>query len=944
MTTITINDINYISYDGISVFITGITDSATIIDVDISEPIIAPITLKKYDVVKINDNAFQNCVNLKTVKLSDKMNTIGINAFINCTSLETINLPNSITNIYSGAFQNCTSLTTIILPNKLIALEDNLFKNCSNLYSIIIPDTILSLGLNVFQNCIAITTIVLPKSITTYNNIFDGCTNLEEVIFTGDISILIQSYTNTNKIFTAYIYEEYNTPTNISYLSNYFEYINFMIERHGVIYGLTNIDMTAKILSADRTATEYFLINKINNYTVNNITNYAFAGCVLVREITIPNTIIYIHKYAFLNCVLLKRIYIPESVIVLQEYIFNGCETLTDVIFTRSSLPTMIDNNGIKTDKITNVYIKRDVIPQIILENYFENIIISNPTVEKENVIYEIDILKNFASIIGTVTNELDSYELYGEIEYGGNNYIVKIIGIQAFAGCRITSIIIPDTIIELKQSAFGECALLENIIVPDSVVSIGGSLFYGCTNLINMILSDNISYIYNNTFRECINLRIIHLPKALKAIYEYAFNNCSSLVDLILPDSIELIGERAFSNCTSLINIKLPNNLKYIIADSVFANCTSLKYIELSPVAIGTYIFQQCNNLETVKFTNNYTTGYGFRVPYLFSETYKLHDLYINYPCLDNLGEKYIINQVQPFSTQCIIHISLFSPPSNSLVNYNEYYKIVYEYYKLDNFLIGTRNQQPYNYKLVENLSISKYDMDEKQFIYIPNECTIYDTNHKIDYIFNNTFDNIKIVVFPSTKFIIEENASTNADTFIFTGALPELNNTIKYKNAYITSQYNTRSNIAILKKYFTNVYVRFPMGVARHTRISCFVNNGYRNVYIEKLKTGDIVRSLNGNIRVLKVIRVTITQNMYVSNNLRVSPFAGILTDTRTDNDICYGKIDNRYIVSANTLFSPSPTNWPEIIYNIVFDTTNEFNCYYANNVQIVTPVIVM
>ena len=130
--------------------------------------------------------------------------------------------------------------------------------------------------------------------------------------------------------------------------------------------------------------------------------------------------------------------------------------------------------------------------------------------------------------------------------------------------------------------------------------------------------------------------------------------------------------------------------------------------------------------------------------------------------------------------------------------------------------------------------------------------------------------------------------------------------------------------------------------MGVARYTRISCVANNGYRDVSVEKLKPGDMVRSLNENMRVLKVIRVSITQNMYVSNNLRVSPFTGILVDTRTDNDTCYGKIGNKYIVSADTLFSPFPTSWPEIIYNIVFDTTNEFNCYYANNVPIVTPVI--
>ena len=127
-------------------------------------------TNSKYDVI-INNNAFMNCTQLKTVVLGsywynpmkDKV-TIGQNAFYGDVKLRHLQGQDNIKTIGSYAFKDCSGLNVLTLLN------------CD------------SIGNQAFENCTNITKIIVKGSTTFGSNIFSGCTNIEEIIFLGDCS------------------------------------------------------------------------------------------------------------------------------------------------------------------------------------------------------------------------------------------------------------------------------------------------------------------------------------------------------------------------------------------------------------------------------------------------------------------------------------------------------------------------------------------------------------------------------------------------------------------------------------------------------------------------------------------------------------------------------------------------------------------------------------
>lgn len=65
-----------------------------------------PAEIDGKSVVKINDNAFKDNENLKSVTISEGVEDIGTSAFENCTSLATISLPATVTHIGKNAIYN----------------------------------------------------------------------------------------------------------------------------------------------------------------------------------------------------------------------------------------------------------------------------------------------------------------------------------------------------------------------------------------------------------------------------------------------------------------------------------------------------------------------------------------------------------------------------------------------------------------------------------------------------------------------------------------------------------------------------------------------------------------------------------------------------------------------------------------------------------------------
>lgn len=84
----------------------------------------------------IDNNAFENCELLESVKFSNNLKIIGFRAFNNCNSLKNLELPNSVEKIKEDAFSKCYNLESIKLGKNIKELETGIFYECTSLKDI----------------------------------------------------------------------------------------------------------------------------------------------------------------------------------------------------------------------------------------------------------------------------------------------------------------------------------------------------------------------------------------------------------------------------------------------------------------------------------------------------------------------------------------------------------------------------------------------------------------------------------------------------------------------------------------------------------------------------------------------------------------------------------------------------------------------------------------
>ena len=70
-------------------------------------------------VMSIGDGAFRYCYNIKSLKISEKVNSKSSNLFLDCSSLKgTIKIPYQVNIIGDKSFYNCSSISGLIMNNK----------------------------------------------------------------------------------------------------------------------------------------------------------------------------------------------------------------------------------------------------------------------------------------------------------------------------------------------------------------------------------------------------------------------------------------------------------------------------------------------------------------------------------------------------------------------------------------------------------------------------------------------------------------------------------------------------------------------------------------------------------------------------------------------------------------------------------------------------------
>lgn len=159
------------------------------------------------------------------------------------------------------------------------------------------------------------------------------------------------------------------------------------------------------------------------------------------------------------------------------------------------------------------------------------------------------------------VTQKWDSYS--GEIvipsivSYDGASYKVTGIGVEAFRGCSgLTSVEIPNSIMDIGEFAFSYCESLTSIEIPNSITTLKSGVFAYCRNLEDIKIPNSVTSLgvigdlIEGPFEGCVGLVNVNIPDNVAIIGDCAFNFCTNLVSVTIPCGVTSIGGAAFNHC----------------------------------------------------------------------------------------------------------------------------------------------------------------------------------------------------------------------------------------------------------------------------------------------------------------------------------------------------------------------------------------------------------
>ncbi len=136
----------------------------------------------------IAEGAFQGCIAVKKIHISEGIEVIENRAFSGCRALEDVTLPNTLRRIGSkyasigdGAFES-TGLRIITIPQNVEFLGPSSFNWCSALRKVALSNQIATIHERTFSYCKSLSEVKFPINLVTIEKkAFENCSSLREV-------------------------------------------------------------------------------------------------------------------------------------------------------------------------------------------------------------------------------------------------------------------------------------------------------------------------------------------------------------------------------------------------------------------------------------------------------------------------------------------------------------------------------------------------------------------------------------------------------------------------------------------------------------------------------------------------------------------------------------------------------------------------------------------
>ncbi len=447
--------------------------------------------------------------------------SLASSAFQGCENLEqVVFIGNNLKTVGSLAFANCDKLQSIEFPEGVTTIYANAIWKCENLKSISLPSTLAYVGMNYgdhgnyihfITSCPIFESITVAEGNTTYK-VENGCLidKTTNALITGTIDAVIPNYITEIK--------------------------------RGAFYG-SGIESVCIPAS------------------VTNIGVSAFDGCLKLKEVTFENgklKSLGASLYSiFGNCISLEKIELPENLIGIYGYAFKNCTSLKEVVFG-NNLQIIAANAFNNCDAIEICEIPASVTE--IYGNSFTGTAVSALTIAEGNTTY----IKDQNCIIEIETNTVIA---------GGDNAVIPSyvthIGVNAFVGRNLESVIIPNSVQSIGRNAFRECTSLKSVSfeMGSQLETIGEYAFENCKSITSILLPEKLKEISSSAFYNCRALSsvtfgfsdgtLVYGASSLESIGTYAFA-WTALKSFEIPSTVTSIGQNAFAHCEHLTSLKV--------------------------------------------------------------------------------------------------------------------------------------------------------------------------------------------------------------------------------------------------------------------------------------------------------------------------------------------------------------------------------------------------
>ena len=630
----------------------------------------------------IGEVAFAGC-SFSSIAIPNSVTNIGEEAFAQC-ALTAIIIPSSVTSIRKGTFNNCSNLTSIVIPNSIVSIEAMCFEMCHSLTTVTIPNSVTSIGEGAFSYCFSLSSITceaatppnligeeyefsfyrLSDTIPVYvpcESLDAYKTNEKWAYFTNIQCIAEEQYNKIRYTSTdGNIVTPYDTTAfGANIISNTYENGEGIITFDGIVTKIgenafEDCENLLSILLHDSIVTidDYAFANCSQLSTIKfgknlrSIGTEAFTG-VAIDTLILPEGIDSISSNAFSSCANLKVVSIPSSLQYAPagsggESVFAGCSSIDSIYWNAHKCPNNVfHSSDTYSSSIRSIEFGDSIqfIPANFCEGFTELSTIVYPSTLRsigESAFSGCAKLSSLLVLDSIVT--IDAYAFancsqLSNIKLGNS---LRSIGIEAFTGVAIDTLILPEGIDSISSNAFSSCANLKVVSIPSSLQyapagSGGESVFAGCSSIDSIYwnahkcpnnvfhssdtysssirsieFGDSIQFIPANFCEGFTELSTIVYPSTLRSIGESAFSGCAKLSSSLILDSIATIDDYAFANCSQLSTIKFGKNLRSIGTEAFTGVAIDTLILPEGIDSISSNAFSSCANLKVVSIPSS--------------------------------------------------------------------------------------------------------------------------------------------------------------------------------------------------------------------------------------------------------------------------------------------------------------------------------------------------